>query len=33
MNRSILGIIFHEKGLIGDLSFEGSKITNFKTDD
>ncbi len=25
-------LIFHEKGLIGDLSFEGSKITKIKTD-
>jgi len=27
LNKPILGFIFHEKGLIGDLSFEGSKIT------
>jgi|SRR5665213_251746 lipid-binding SYLF domain-containing protein len=33
LNKPILGFIFHEKGLIGDLSFEGSKITKIKTDD
>ena len=31
LNRPILGFIFGEKGLIGDLSFEGSKITKIKT--
>jgi lipid-binding SYLF domain-containing protein len=33
LNKPVLGFIFHEKGLIGDLSFEGSKITKIKTDD
>jgi lipid-binding SYLF domain-containing protein len=27
MHKSILGFIFSEKGLLGDLSFEGSKIS------
>jgi len=27
LGKPILGFIFHEKGLLGDLSFEGSKIT------
>jgi lipid-binding SYLF domain-containing protein len=30
LNKPILGFIFHEKGLIGDLSFEGSKVTKIK---
>jgi lipid-binding SYLF domain-containing protein len=30
LNKPILGFIFGEKGLIGDLSFEGSKITKIK---
>jgi lipid-binding SYLF domain-containing protein len=30
LSKPILGFIFHEKGLIGDLSFEGSKITKIK---
>jgi lipid-binding SYLF domain-containing protein len=30
LNKPILGFIFGEKGLIGDLSFEGSKITRIK---
>jgi lipid-binding SYLF domain-containing protein len=29
--KPIIGFIFHEKGLIGDLSFEGSKVTKIKT--
>ena len=33
LNKPILGFIFGEKGLIGDLSFEGSKITKIKTTD
>ena len=33
LNKPILGFIFGEKGLIGDLSFEGSKITKIKTKD
>jgi lipid-binding SYLF domain-containing protein len=33
LNKPILGFIFGEKGLIGDLSFEGSKITKIKTSD
>jgi lipid-binding SYLF domain-containing protein len=33
LNRPILGFIFGEKGLLGDLSFEGSKITKVKTTD
>jgi lipid-binding SYLF domain-containing protein len=33
LSKPILGFIFHEKGLIGDLSFEGSKITKIKTAD
>ncbi len=28
--KPILGFMFAEKGLIGDLSFEGSKITRIK---
>lgn len=31
--KPIIGFIFHEKGLIGDLSFEGSKVTKIKTTD
>jgi lipid-binding SYLF domain-containing protein len=31
LNKPILGFVFHEKGLIGDLSLEGSKITRIKT--
>jgi lipid-binding SYLF domain-containing protein len=27
LNKPILGFVFSQKGLIGDLSFEGSKIT------
>jgi len=30
LNKPVLGFIFGEKGLIGDLSFEGSKITKIK---
>lgn len=30
LGKPILGFIFHEKGLLGDLSFEGSKITKIK---
>jgi lipid-binding SYLF domain-containing protein len=30
LHKPILGFIFGEKGLIGDLSFEGSKITKIK---
>lgn len=33
LNKPILGFIFGERGLIGDLSFEGSKITKIKTTD
>jgi len=33
LEKPILGFIFHEKGLLGDLSFEGSKITKIKTTD
>jgi lipid-binding SYLF domain-containing protein len=33
LNKPILGFIFHEKGLLGDLSFEGSKISKIKTTD
>jgi lipid-binding SYLF domain-containing protein len=29
--KPILGFVFAEQGLIGDLSFEGSKITKIKT--
>jgi len=31
LNKPILGFIFSERGLIGDLSFEGSKISRIKT--
>jgi lipid-binding SYLF domain-containing protein len=30
LGQPILGFIFHQKGLLGDLSFEGSKITKIK---
>ena len=30
VGKPVLGFIFGEKGLIGDLSFEGSKITKIK---
>jgi lipid-binding SYLF domain-containing protein len=30
IGKPILGFVFAEKGLIGDLSFEGSKITRIK---
>jgi lipid-binding SYLF domain-containing protein len=30
LGKPILGFIFHEKGLLGDLSFEGSKVTKIK---
>ena len=30
LNKPVLGFIFGEKGLIGDLSFEGTKITKIK---
>jgi lipid-binding SYLF domain-containing protein len=30
LGKPILGFIFHEKGLLGDLSFEGTKITKIK---
>jgi lipid-binding SYLF domain-containing protein len=33
LHKPILGFIFGEKGLIGDLSFEGSKVTKIKTSD
>jgi lipid-binding SYLF domain-containing protein len=33
LSKPILGFIFHEKGLLADLSFEGSKITKIKTAD
>jgi lipid-binding SYLF domain-containing protein len=33
LGKPILGFIFHEKGLLGDLSFEGSKISKIKTTD
>jgi lipid-binding SYLF domain-containing protein len=33
LGKPILGFMFHEKGLLGDLSFEGSKITKIKTAD
>ena len=31
LSNPVLGFIFDEKGLLGDLSFEGSKITKIKT--
>jgi lipid-binding SYLF domain-containing protein len=33
MGKPILGFVFGEKGLIGDLSLEGTKVTQIKTDD
>jgi lipid-binding SYLF domain-containing protein len=30
VGKPVLGFIFSEKGLLGDLSFEGSKITKIK---
>jgi lipid-binding SYLF domain-containing protein len=30
LGKPILGFMFHQKGLLGDLSFEGSKITKIK---
>jgi lipid-binding SYLF domain-containing protein len=33
LDKPILGFIFRQKGLIGDLSLEGSKITKIKTND
>jgi lipid-binding SYLF domain-containing protein len=33
LGKPILGFVFGEKGLIGDLSLEGTKITKIKTDD
>jgi lipid-binding SYLF domain-containing protein len=33
VGKPILGFFFHEKGLLGDLSLEGSKITKIKTAD
>jgi len=33
LGKPILGFVFAEKGLIGDASLEGSKITQIKTDD
>lgn len=33
LGKPILGFIFHERGLLGDLSFEGSKVTRIKTTD
>ena len=33
LDKPILGFVFGQKGLIGDLSLEGSKITKIKTDD
>lgn len=33
LQKPILGFFFHEKGLLGDLSLEGSKITKIKTAD
>ena len=31
LDKPVLGFIFGEKGLLGDLSFEGSKITKIKS--
>jgi hypothetical protein len=31
LDKPILGFVFGQKGLIGDLSFEGSKITKIKS--
>jgi lipid-binding SYLF domain-containing protein len=33
IGKPILGFVFSQKGLIGDLSFEGAKITKIKTND
>jgi lipid-binding SYLF domain-containing protein len=33
LDQPILGFVFGQKGLIGDISLEGSKITKIKTDD
>jgi hypothetical protein len=33
LGKPILGFIFSEKGLIGDVSLEGTKITKIKTTD
>jgi lipid-binding SYLF domain-containing protein len=33
LGKPVLGFIFSEKGLIGDLSLEGTKITKIKTTD
>jgi lipid-binding SYLF domain-containing protein len=33
LGKPILGFFFHEKGLLGDLSLQGSKITKIKTTD
>ena len=33
LGKPILGFVFGEKGLIGDLSLEGTKVTKIKTDD
>ena len=33
LGKPILGFVFAEKGLLGDASLEGSKITQIKTDD
>jgi lipid-binding SYLF domain-containing protein len=33
VGKPILGFVFGEQGLLGDLSFKGTKITKIKTDD
>jgi lipid-binding SYLF domain-containing protein len=33
LGKPILGFVFGEKGLIGDLSLDGMKITKIKTTD
>jgi lipid-binding SYLF domain-containing protein len=33
VGKPILGFVFGEKGLLGDVSFEGSKISKIKTED
>jgi lipid-binding SYLF domain-containing protein len=33
VGKPILGFVFGQKGLLGDVSLEGSKITQIKTDD
>jgi lipid-binding SYLF domain-containing protein len=33
LGKPILGFVFSQKGLIGDLSFEGAKVTKIKTKD